>query len=159
MKPTIEQVKEVRSRTGLGLNEVVNAFKQSQSIDETYATLKARGVEIAVAKQKRDAGVSRLHSYVHNGKLGALVEFRCETDFVAKSDVFSSFMQDICMHVVANPLPFNNVVGQTLGFSDYFTSQPFVKDITKTIADVIAEVSAKTGEKIEIGTVQRLVAI
>jgi translation elongation factor EF-Ts len=159
MKPTIEQVKEVRLRTGLGLNEVVNAFKQSKSIDETYATLKARGVEIAEGKQKRDAGVSRLHSYVHNGKLGALVEFRCETDFVAKSDVFKTFMQDICMHVAANPLPYDLQIGLGVGSYDKFQLQPFVKDITKTVADVIADISAITGEKIEIGCIQRLVAI
>ena len=149
MKPSIEQIREVRVMTGLGLLEVVKAFENVSSVKEVYSVLKARGVQIAEGKQKREAGVSRLHSYVHNGKLGALVEFRCETDFVAKSDVYQSFMHDICMHVAANPLPTER---------DDFANQPFVKDITKTIADVVVEISAKTGEKVEIGAIYRLVA-
>lgn len=158
MKPSIEQVKEVRSKTGLSIIEIVWAFNNSNSIDEVYDHLRKRGVEIAEAKQKRKAGVSRLHSYVHNERLGALVEFRCETDFVAKSDEYQRFMKDICLHVAANPLPAG--VSHWYGTSEdvSFLKQPYVKDITKTVADVVADVSAKTGEKIEIGRIQRLVA-
>ena len=159
MKPTIEQVKEVRSRTGLGMNEISTAFKAVDSPDKVYAYLQSRGVEIAESKKRRNAGVSRLHSYVHNGKLGSLVEFRCETDFVAKSDEFKAFMQDICLHVAANPLPAG--CSQWVGYAEdtSFMDQPYVKDITKTVASIVAEISAKTGEKVEIGIVHRLVAV
>lgn len=153
MKATIEQIREVRAKTGLGINEVVKAFEQVTSVDEVYGVLKQRGVEIAERKQERNAGVSRLHSYIHNGKLGSMVQFRCETDFVAKSDEYKQFMQDICLHVAANPLPYD--ARETLGWGELFTSQPFVKDAGKTVADVVAEISAKTGEKIEIGFVCR----
>ncbi len=157
MKPTIEQIKEVRLRTGLGVVEVAAAFKAVNSSDKVYEYLEQRGVVIAGQKQKRNAGVSRLYSYVHNGKLGAMVEFRCETDFVAKSDEFKAFMQDICLHVAANPLPYAQP-NEFRGFDYAFLNQPFVKDITKTVADVVAEISAKTGEKVEVGMIQRLVA-
>lgn len=158
MKPSISQIREVRARTGLGLNEVVNAFKTVETFEEVFAVLRHRGIEIAERKQKRDASVGRLHSYVHNGKLGAMVEFRCETDFVAKSDEFQQFMLDICVHVAANPLPAGNL--QWFGHEDSsFLAQPFVKDITRTVGDVVAEISAKTGEKVQIGSVLRLVAV
>jgi elongation factor Ts len=154
MKPTLEQIREVRSKTGLGLLEVVNAFKLATKTESVYDILKARGVEIAESKQKRDAGVSRLHSYIHNGKFGAMVKFRCETDFVAKSEEYQQFMQDICMHVAATPLPFENI-WELIGWFDEFGKQPFVKDFNLTVADVVAEISAKTGEKIEVARVCR----
>lgn len=153
MKATIEQIREVRAKTGLGVVAIQKAFEQVSSATEVYSVLQQRGVEIAEGKQQREAGVSRLHSYVHNGKLGALVQFRCETDFVAKSDEYKQFMQDICLHVAANPLPYET--RETLGSGELFTAQPFVRDASKTVADVVAELSAKTGEKIEIGMVCR----
>jgi elongation factor Ts len=156
MKPSIEQIREVRARTGLGLNEVVRAFNSVSTLDEVYGALQQRGVAIAEGKQERNAGVSRLHSYVHAGKYGAMVQFRCETDFVAKSDEYKQFMQDICLHVAATPLPYG--ARETVGWGELFVTQPYVRDASKTVADVVAEISARTGEKIEIGSVCRYTA-
>ena len=154
MQATLAQIKEIRQKTGLGLNEIIEAFKKAKTFDDIYGVLKERGIEIAEIRRKRDAKISRLNSYVHpNGKYGSLVEFRCETDFVAKSEVFAEFMHNICMHVAATPLPHG--VNSFLGWDEAFTRQPYVKDYAKTVADVVAEIAARTGEKIEIGTLYR----
>jgi translation elongation factor EF-Ts len=152
MKPSLAQVKEVRERTGLGLNEVVRAFQQVDDPGNIYTFLKHRGTEILDKRQARLANVCTVHSYVHNGRIGAMAKFRCETDFVARSVEYKAFMHNICMHVAACPLPSH----VDLGFDEAFLKQPFVKDATLTIKDVIGNISAQTGEKVEITKVVRL---
>lgn len=162
MKYTLEQVKEARERTGLSLQDIVAAFAQASKIDDVYDYLKSRGAQIAEAKRARQAGVRRVHTYVHCGKFASLCTFNCETDYAANTDEFKKFMHDICMHVAGMPLntnpEVNEISARTFGNDPEWLKQPYILDTTITIADVISQMSAKIGEKVEVGVIERVVA-
>jgi elongation factor Ts len=151
MNPTIEQIREIRLRTGLGLLEVRNAFRQVNSFEEAIPYLQKQGHAVVEQRQTKTAGVRRIQTYTHiNGKYASLVEFQTETDFAANSDLFKSMMYDVCMHVAASPRIVNNP-----GEGEYsgIESEPFVKDPSKTVGDVLSEVSAALKEKVQISYV------
>src|SRR4051812_14264592 len=105
MQVSVSLVKEVRKNTGLGLKDVVDAFKDASTLDDVYIALSDRENGIAARQMHKNAMVQVVDSYVHNGKFGAMAKFSCETDFVARSEEFKQFMHDICMHVAATSLP------------------------------------------------------
>jgi elongation factor Ts len=99
-------VKELREKTGAGFMECKRALEASNAdLDKATTYLRERGLAAASKKAGRSANDGRVHSYIHgNGKLGVLVEVNCETDFVARTDDFVNFVNDVAMHIAAaNP--------------------------------------------------------
>jgi elongation factor Ts len=121
--------------------------------------LRERGAAIATTREGRTAGEGRIEAYVHHdGRLGAIVEVNCETDFVARTPEFVQFCRDVAMQVVAMS-PRSIVPGdaQAEGASDpeahtslYLLEQPFIKDQGTTIGELLKALIAKTGEKVVI---------
>src|SRR5262249_47501683 len=70
-------------------------------IEKAIQYLRERGIASAAKKAGRAANEGRIQSYIHGGKIGVLVEVNCETDFVARTDDFQNFVQDVAMHVAA----------------------------------------------------------
>ena len=103
---TLEQIKNLREKTGAGIVEVKKALEESGG-DEAKAIeiLRKRGQEKAIKKSTRKALEGVIASYVHsNRKVAAMVELLCETDFVAMNKDFRNLAQDIAMHITAlNP--------------------------------------------------------
>ena len=107
MTVSAEDVKKLRERTGLGMMECKRALEESAGdADKAVEILRKKGLATAEKKAGRIAAQGRIHAYVHhNGKVGVLVEVNCETDFVAKTDQFLAFLNDLCLHVcAANPM-------------------------------------------------------
>jgi len=107
MTVSAEAVKKLRQRTGLGMMECKRALEESAGdADKAVEILRKKGLATAEKKAGRTAAQGRVHAYVHhNGKVGVLVEVNCETDFVAKTDQFLAFLNDLCLHVcAANPM-------------------------------------------------------
>jgi translation elongation factor EF-Ts len=145
MKPTIMQIKEVREITGLGLHEVVKAFKDVDKFEDIFGALQKRGVEISESRQHRTTGVRRLHTYLHhNGKYASIVGFSCETDFVANSLPFKTFMERVCRLVAVVSFEGKKDSIETLA------EMPTLENTDITVADLVAEISAQVGEKVEI---------
>lgn len=99
----LEQIKNLREKTGAGVVEVKKALDEAKG-DETKAIeiLRKRGQDKALKKSERSAQEGIVSSYVHaNMKLGALVKLYCETDFVARNPEFQELGKDIAMHVAA----------------------------------------------------------
>lgn len=99
-------VKELRERTGAGFMECKRALEESgNSIDQAIEYLRKRGLAAASKKAGRAANEGRIHSYIHsNLKVGVLLEVNCETDFVARTDDFQGFVNDLALHIAAaNP--------------------------------------------------------
>lgn len=98
---------KLRQATGAGLVDIQNALTEAQG-DETKAMelLRTRGLAKALKKQDRETHEGVIHAYVHsNGRVGAMVEVACETDFVARNDDFQAFVHDVAMQIAAaNPL-------------------------------------------------------
>jgi elongation factor Ts len=144
---TTQQIKELRDETGLSVMQCQKALEEAAG-DKTKALeiLKAKGAEIASKKGDRTLGAGVVAAYVHAGDtIGTLLELLCETDFVAKNPEFKATAKDIAMHVAAmRPAD----VGELL-------TQPFIKDSSKTIGDMINGTVQKFGERTEIGQFTR----
>lgn len=103
-KVNMQDLKELRQRSGAGLKDCKNALKENGGdMDKAIDWLRAKGIAKAVKKAGRAASEGRVHSYIHAGsRLGVLVEVNCETDFVAKTDQFMNFVDDLSMHIAAS---------------------------------------------------------
>ena len=102
----INLIKDLRERTGAGINECKKALTETNGdIEKAIDYLREKGLATAAKKAGRIASEGMVESYIHaGGKIGVLVEVNCETDFVARNDVFKSLVKDIAMHIAAaNP--------------------------------------------------------
>jgi elongation factor Ts len=100
---SIELVKKLRQETGIGISECKDALEESGGdIEKAKEVLKKKGKEIAASKSMRQAQQGLIESYIHaTGKVGVLVEVRCESDFVTKSDKFRDLVREIAMQIAA----------------------------------------------------------
>ncbi|ABX07590.1 MAG TPA: elongation factor Ts [Herpetosiphon sp.] len=106
MSISMDQVKELRERTGAGILDCKKALTDtSGDVDAAIKILREKGLAAAAKKSSRDASDGRIEVYVHPGnKVVAIVEVNCETDFVAKTDDFKKLAYDLALHVAAtNP--------------------------------------------------------
>ena len=100
-------VAKLRAATGAGMMECKNALAECDGDVETAKDyLRKRGVEVAEKKAGRSTNNGWMGQYVHhNGRVGVLIEVRCETDFVAKGDIFQALLKDLCQQIaVTNPV-------------------------------------------------------
>ncbi len=96
-------VRELRDRTSAGFLDCKNALEEANGdFEKAGEILRKKGLAKAMKKGSRGTPEGRVGSYIHtNGKVGVLIEVNCETDFVAKNDVFEGLVKDICMHIAA----------------------------------------------------------
>ena len=100
-------VKELREKTNAGMMDCKKALEEATGdITKAEEILRKKGIASAGKKASRAAKEGIVASYIHlQGKVGVLVEINCETDFVAKNEVFRDFVKDITLHIAAaNPL-------------------------------------------------------
>ena len=146
-KASLQQIKELRERTGISIIECQKALEEADG-DTEKATVLLRewGRDVAAKKQEREVGEGVIDSYIHaTGKVGALIDVGCETDFVAKADDFKNLVHELAMQVVSmNP---ENV--------EELLEQSYIKDSSKSIKDLIAESIAKLGENIVVQRFKR----
>ena len=106
MAITAAQVKELREATGVGMMECKKALVECDgNMEKAMEWLRKKGIASAEKKAGRVAAEGVVESYIHmGGRIGVLIEVNCETDFVAKTPEFKSFVRDIAMHIAAaNP--------------------------------------------------------
>ena len=138
----IDQIKQLREETEVSPTEIKKALEQSQGdMKKAKELLKVWGKTLADKKSDRETKQGTIETYIHsNLKTGVLLDIRCESDFVAKSKEFKNLAHEICLQIAAmNPEENMSLL-----------SQPWIKDSTKTIKNLIEEAVAKIGEKIEI---------
>ena len=99
----LEKIKELRAKTGIGMVDAKKALEEAGGdIEKAITSLRKLGAIKAAKKGGRETNEGIIRSYIHsNGKLGALVEVACETDFVARNEDFQAFVSEIAMHVAA----------------------------------------------------------
>lgn len=155
MQITTTLIKELRDKTSAGVMECKNALEETQGdLDKACEVLREQGLAKAEKKKDRIASQGVIEAYVHHGgRIGAMVEVNCETDFVAKTDEFKSLAHDLALQVVATDPQFISA-GQVPGDAELnpeevcLLDQPFIKDETKKVGDLVTEVIAKVGEKV-----------
>lgn len=108
--------------------------------DKAAQIINERGLVKAEKKAGRTTGAAVLESYVHNNRVGVLLELRCETDFVAHSDPFKELAHNLVMHIAAmNPANVEEML-----------KQPYIRDDKTTIEALVKGVVAKTGENVQV---------
>ena len=109
MSPTIsaEDVKALRERTGAGMMDCKAALAEADGdVERAIEILRVKGQASAAKRSGRATGEGVISSYIHaTGRVGVLVEVRCETDFVARTDEFRDFAREVALHIAGAPAP------------------------------------------------------
>jgi len=97
-------VSDLREKTGAGLMDCKRALTESNgNLEEAITILRKKGAATAAKKAERATNAGLVESYIHlGGKVGVLIEVACETDFVARTDEFKSFVRDLCLQIAAS---------------------------------------------------------
>ena len=100
-------VKALRERTGAGIMDCKAALVESGGdVDKAIEILRVKGQASAAKRGERTASEGTVATYIHgNARVGVLVEVRCETDFVARSDEFREFAREVALHIAGSPTP------------------------------------------------------
>jgi len=136
----LDKVKQLRQETEISITECKKALEEAGGdFKKAKEILKRRGKEWAEKKAERETREGIIASYIHpNKKIGVLLELNCETDFVAKSPDFQQLAHELCLQFAA------------MGSDIPFLKQPWIKDETKSIQDLLDEYIAKIGENVTI---------
>ena len=152
-------VKALRDATGSGVMDAKRALEAAAGdVEKAKAILREQGVATAAKRSGRETGQGVVDTYIHpGGRIGALVEVNCETDFVAKTEEFRTLAHEVAMQVAAMDPGIVSAAERAdqpdIEGSDeevVLLSQPWVKDGSKTIGDLVQDVVAKTGENIRV---------
>lgn len=145
MKLDAKLISKLRLETGAPVIRVKNVLDEvNGDVKRAETILKKEGFEKMEKRSDRETSQGKIFSYVHHsGKVAGIVELLCETDFVARNELFESLGKDLSMQVAS------------MGVKDEkeLLSQDFIKDPKKKIEDLIKEIMSKTGENIRIGKI------
>ena len=147
-KINVDTIRKLREETGAPIIRVKKVLEELKG-DEKKAlkVLKQEGFEKAAKREGRITAQGKLFTYAHHtGKVVAIAELMCETDFVARNALFEELGKNLAMQV-ASMSPKN--VAE-------LNQQKFIKDEAKSIGDLVKEVIAKTGENVRIGRIFRV---
>jgi len=155
-------IKELRDQSGAGIMACRNALVETEGdMEKALEVLKQQSVYKVEKKTTRTASQGLVETYIHTGgRIGAMVEVNCETDFVARTDEFKELAHYLAMQVAAlNPQFTSKEEIPEEDDSEPETVclllQPFIKDPDQSIQDIINEAIAKTGENIKVNRFAR----
>lgn len=150
-------VKELREKTGAGVMDCKSALVEAGGdLERAVEVLQQRGMASAEKRMHRETSQGTVECYIHaGGRLGAMVEINCETDFVARTDDFKQLARDLAMQVVAySPISVTEEDLPEGAEGDpaelCLMRQSFVKDESRTIEELVKDVISKTGENIRV---------
>ena len=149
----IAQVKELRDKTGVGIMDAKNALEEADgNLDAALKILSEKGLATASKRSGRSTSEGRVISYIHTGgRIGAMLEIKCETDFVGKTQEFTDLGKNIAMQIAAmNPfyVDRDSIPDDITDFEDHeiLMEQEYIRDSSMTIRDLVNATISKTGE-------------
>lgn len=158
---SIDLIKKLRAVTGAGISECSEALSETGGdLDKALSLLRERGTAKAAKRGEKEVKDGIIAAYVHaTGKVGVLLELRSESDFVARTKEFGELAHELCLQIAAmNPsgiAPAEDTVKDGGEPPLLLLEQPYIRDEKRLIRDLIAEYSAKFGEKIEVARFAR----
>jgi elongation factor Ts len=147
-KITADQIRKLRDETGAPIANVKKTLEQFDGNEKkALELLRKEGFEKAAKRVDRATSQGVVAEYIHHsGKIGVIVEVLCETDFVARNELFVQLGRDVAMQIsFSDPKDLDELL-----------EQDFIKDSSKTISDLVKAVIAKTGENVKIGKFARI---
>ncbi len=110
MAVSLDEVKRLKSLTGVGLTDAKKALEEADGdFDKALAAMRKKGLTKAEKRGEREARAGLIGNYNHDGRIGVLVEVNCETDFVARNEIFTNLVKDLTMHIAASAPQFVSV--------------------------------------------------
>ncbi|MEI7603446.1 MAG: translation elongation factor Ts [bacterium] len=155
MKVSIEDIKLLREQTAASLADVKYALEQAEGdYEKALKVLFEKGLTSATKKMEREANQGIIYSYVHNFRIGVMIELNCETDFVARNTEFVDLAKDLAIQIVLNDPKYidsSEVEDSKEDVKDFvLLMQPYFKDSSITIEELIKRSIAKFGENIKV---------
>ncbi len=99
----IAEIKRLKDLTGVGLTDAKKALEEAGGdFDKALAAMRKKGLTKAEKRGEREARAGVVGTYNHDGRIGVLVEVNCETDFVARNEIFTDLVKDLAMHIAAS---------------------------------------------------------
>lgn len=141
-------IRKLREESGAPVMRVKNVLEELKG-DEKKALeiLKKEGFEKASKRLERETSQGRIFTYTHHtGKVAGVVELLCETDFVARNDLFNELGKNLTLQMAS----------MKVKNAKELEKQDFIKDPSKKVGDLVKEVIAKTGENVKVGRVWRI---
>lgn len=145
---TIDQIKKLRQLTNISIQECKKALEEANGdLEKAQEILKKKGAEMVEKKKERQTKEGLVGVYLHqNKKIGAMIKVSCESDFVARNEIFQELVHNLAMQVAAmDPKDVNDLLDQT-----------YIKDIKKTIKQLIEEAVIQLGENIKVEEFYRM---
>lgn len=161
---TTEKLKELREKSGAGIMACRNAYAQAnEDMAKALEILKEQNLYIAEKRKDRSTRQGLVESYIHGeGRIGAMVEINCETDFVARTKEFKELAHLVAMQVAAMDPKYisTDVVPEDTELAGTkeeicLLTQACIKDPSVTIQDLVTEAIGRTGENIQISKIAR----
>jgi elongation factor Ts len=142
-----KDVQRLRGESGAGVMDCKRALEETGGdYAKALALIKERGIQSVAKKAERVAKEGVIASYIHgNKRVGALVELASETDFVSRGEEFQKLAQEIAMQVAA----------MEPATVDELLEQPYIRDASKKIKDLVTDVAASTKENVHVRRIQR----
>jgi elongation factor Ts len=145
----LNAVQKLREATGGGVVECKKALDEAGGdFDKAVEILKNRGIEKSAKRADREAGAGFVYGYVHNDKIGVLINLGAETDFVVRSEPFQALAKELALQIAA-------MGGETV---EEVLAQPYIKDNSRTVKDLITDVISRTGENVKFIRFSRIEA-
>jgi elongation factor Ts len=155
-------IKQLREDTGAGVMDAKRALDESAGdMAKAKEILRDRGLAAAAKRSERETNQGVVEAYIHaGGRIGVLVELNCETDFVANTPDFRQLAKDVAMQVAAMQPLVVDAASRTADMegSDeevVLLAQPFIRDGSRKIGDLVTDAIAKTGENIRVARFSR----
>src|SRR3989344_1235005 len=138
----LDKIKTLREKTGAGVMDAKKALEGAKGdLSKATEIIAQRGLTKAASKSEREVKSGRVCSYIHNtGRVGAMVEIACETDFVANTDDFMTLCKEVAMQVAS--MDPEDV--------EALSKQSYIRDGSRTIEELVKALVAKTGENSKI---------
>jgi elongation factor Ts len=147
MGDSVNAIQKLRDATGAGVMECKRALADaSGDFDAAVKLIRERGLSKVEKRAGRETGAGLIRSYVHNERIGVLLDLRAETDFVVRSEPFQELARELTMQIAAtNPKD-----------AEELLAQPYVRDESKTVGDLVNDLIARVGENVRIGGFSRM---
>ncbi len=157
MAATVEAIKALRDMTGAGIMDSKRALEEADGdVEAAQKILREKGIASAAKKASRDTNEGLVEAYIHSGgRVGAMVELNCETDFVARTEDMKSLAHNVAMQVAAMSPKFvdEDEIPEDEEASPQevcLLRQPFIRDNELTVQDILNETIAKVGENVRV---------
>ncbi len=131
---SIDEIKRLRELTGVGITDAKQALTEADGdFDTALAAMRKKGMTKAEKRGEREARAGVIGSYIHDNRIGVIVEVNCETDFVARNEKFTDLVKDVAMHIAASS-------------PEFVSSDDITEDVKKAAAAEFSEKAKAEGK-------------